>query len=442
MPLVIQQQPKLAVRVRGNAPAAINPRPPSVKNRTVDNSTGTLAKVLESKFVIPVVLRSIKAECLRFGGGVGATISRSTKTQGVENPENTTTPSPILQNSSITAARWNDSAGNKEYRVYVQETEGAIMEAAWASNRPMWNSSRITNEGDDIMLGTRLTSSVGYPHANSTLPLLTNVYFLGREGTVYERQSKQNGVWGDDHVNGLYTASSDSSTFSFWYESFDPREQILAVMFQEKTDNSLSIARYTSDETSENHWALTNTDLQIQVGSALAAAPIGSATDLRLYVSDTSGMMKVYRYNLTNDSISDPISTNFDFPPHTALSISTQDNRNYFTTTTLPECATRDNQQFTHLILFPTIDRSSLNFISWNCSSGFLNQTTRIEPILQSNRTYLGLANTLTSFDPEDQRVYVLFDAGDGPEIEEWEVPSGAQNANWKVRGTIPVAFT
>ncbi|KAI0528332.1 hypothetical protein GGR58DRAFT_529053 [Xylaria digitata] len=214
-----------------------------------------------------------------------------------------------------------------------------------------------------------------------------------------------------------------------WYENFDPREQILAVMFQDTADHTLSIAKYTSDEIREYPWSLSNTGLQIQVGSALAAGPIGAGTDFRLYVSDTSGTMKVYRYDLINDGISDPISTGFDFPPHTALSISTQDNRDYFTTTTLPECVA--DQQLTCLILFPTIDRNSLNFVSWNCSSGFLNQTTRIEPLLQSNRTYLGLASTVTSFDSEDQRVYVLFDAGNGPEIEEWEVPPRAQNANW-----------
>lgn len=42
------------------------------------------------------------------------------------------------------------------------------------------------------------------------------------------------------------------------------------------------------------------------------------------------------------------------------------------------------------------------------------------------------------SLDSKDQRVYVLFDAGDGPGIEEWQVPPYAQNANWKVLRRVP----
>ncbi|RWA05290.1 hypothetical protein EKO27_g9816 [Xylaria grammica] len=402
-------------------------------------------ETMESKALVALLILAIIGAGV--GGGVGATVGRGTRRQGAEqdagNRVNTTTiipPSLILGNSSVTAVHWKDSSGNKEYRVYVQEKDGSILEAAWASNMPTWNSSRITEEGYDIMLGTPLTSSVGYPHADSTLSLVKNVYYLGRAGTLYERQSpvKRVSVWGEEHANGLYTTSTDSTTLALWYETFDPLGQILAVVFQ-GADSSLSIAKYTSNGISEGPWSINNTGLQLQVGSALAAAPIGSGTGLRLYVAGTKGAMQVYQYNLTSDEISNPISTNLDILPHAALSISTQDNRDYFTSTTLPECATRDGHELTDLILFSTPDRSSLNFISWNCSSGFLDQTSYIAPLLQANRTYLGLTGTLTSFNPEDQRVYVLFDAGNGPEIEEWEVPPGAQNANWKVLGRVPV---
>lgn len=92
--------------------------------------------------------------------------------------------------------------------------------------------------------------------------------------------------------------------------------------------------------------------------------------------------------------------------------------------------------------MFPTGDQSSLTLVSWNCSSGFYNQTARIEPLLHANRTYLGLADTVTSLNSSDQRVYVLFDDGDGPKIEEWQVPTGSQDADWKVLGTVEVSLT
>ncbi|KAI3327054.1 hypothetical protein HD806DRAFT_485891 [Xylariaceae sp. AK1471] len=379
------------------------------------------------------------------GGGVGGSLAHRSHGHISSNPSNTTKSSPILQNSSISAVQWKDGSMNNQYRVYVQLKEGQILEAAWASNNPRWNTSTITDEGADIAPGTPITSSVGYPHVNTTFALVKNVYVVGRTGTLYERQSpykEQEGVWGNDNFSGLYTTSNGSSVLSFWYQSFETQDQILAILFQELGENSLSISKYTSNSTNDNPWVSKKQSLAIQAGSPLAAAPIGSRRDLRLYLGDPSGTMKQYRYNLTSDSLSDPTSTVFELQPRAPLCVSSQDNRNYFTTTTLPQCATEDDQQLTHLIMFPSPDRSSLSLVSWNCSSGFIDQKPKIEPLLQANRTYLGLANTLTSLDSEDQRVYVLFDGGNGPEIEEWQVPPGAQNADWKVLGRVPATLT
>ncbi|RWA12667.1 hypothetical protein EKO27_g2435 [Xylaria grammica] len=300
---------------------------------------------------------------------------------------------------------------------------------------------QITQEGTDIKLGTPIAAAVGPPYDNDTLSVtkrltLTQssggpsypkrVYFVGQTGSIYERESphkKQDSVWGNGQLSGKYTASNDSSIVSFWYRNSSPKAQILAVLFQDLGKNSLSIASYRSNKTVATHWQSTEQSLQTQDGSALAMAPIGDRRDLRF------------------SSLSDPISTRFDIPPGAPLSVSTQDNRDYFADITLPDCA-KHGQPLTHLIIFPTLDKKSLSLVSWNCSSGFLDQTTRLGPLLQANRTYLGLANTMTALDPEDQRVYVVFDAGDGPEIEEWQVPPGAQNAEWKVLGTIPVVLT
>lgn len=131
------------------------------------------------------------------------------------------------------------------------------------------------------------------------------------------------------------------------------------------------------------------------------------------------------------------LATIYTLAPHTPFCVSTQDNRNYYTTTTLPECA--EDAQLTHLLIFATADRSSLNLISWNCSSGFTDQQIQIAPLLKPDRVYLGLSSTLNSLSATNQRVYVLFDGGDGPEIEEWQVPEVSDNAKWKVLGSVPV---
>lgn len=123
---------------------------------------------------------------------------------------------------------------------------------------------------------------------------------------MYERHSPQEGLWGNDNFSGLYTASDESSIFSFWYQSIDTQTQILAILFQDVNDNALSIAKYTGDRTSQSSWTSIRQSIDIQMGSALAVAPVGSVrTDLRLYMGDPNGRMKVYQYDLTSDTLYD-----------------------------------------------------------------------------------------------------------------------------------------
>ena len=56
-----------------------------------------------------------------------------------------------------------------------------------------------------------------------------------------------------------------------------------------------------------------------------------------------------------------------------------------------------------------------------------------IQHMLRPNRTYLSLSTH------SGRRVYVLYDEGDGPEIEEWQVPVGGKNDGWSVVGGVPV---
>lgn len=153
--------------------------------------------------------------------------------------------------------------------------------------------------------------------------------------------------------------------------------------------------------------------------------------------------------------------TAFDLPPGTPICITTEDNRNYFSEATLPECARTNRGAFiTHLILFASPDGRDLNLVSWNCSSGFLTQKSRISDLLKPGRTYLGLSATpQTNLTYVDQRVYVLY-AEDGTasssgedqpqlKMEEWQVPASGggqvvpgQNGPLTLMGEVPMAPT
>jgi hypothetical protein len=135
--------------------------------------------------------------------------------------------------------------------------------------------------------------------------------------------------------------------------------------------------------------------------------------------------------------------TSIDMSPRTPFCVTIEDVRNLFTQSSLPECA-RSGIFVTHFLLFASPDRQSLSLVSWNCSSGFVPQQNRIEGLLKPNRTYLSLASTsASSLKFTDQRVYVLFDEGTGPQVEEWEVPASGgvdvagQNGPWRLHGTV-----
>lgn len=118
---------------------------------------------------------------------------------------------------------------------------------------------------------------------------------------MIERQSpyeNQTGIWGNDNFSGLYTSSNSSSLFSYWYQNFDTNLQILAVFFQELGANSLTIAKYVQNKTNDEPWQRAAQSMDIQEGSSLAAAPVGSRRDLRLYVGGSHGILKQYPYNI------------------------------------------------------------------------------------------------------------------------------------------------
>ncbi|KAK0620525.1 hypothetical protein B0T14DRAFT_497038 [Immersiella caudata] len=407
-----------------------------------------------------VVLGSVAAffvVAAAVGGGVGASFAMR-KTEGSSGNSTTTgSPNPInppFQNLSIAAVRWVDNSSISHYSVYTQSivsSQVRVLESAWDSRGQSWSVTPITDAGDGIFkAGTPIAASTGHPHSNKSIELVKTVFFVQPGGSMMERQSpykEVTGVWGNDNFSRMYGTSAASSIFSYWYQNFETRLQILSVFFQNLGANSLTVARYTENGDSWFPWLDVEHSIPIQDGSPIVAAPVtDDKPDLRLYIGGIDGKLKQYPYNLETNVLGSAVDIDLDMSPRTPLCVTMEDNRNRFRQSPLPECA-ESGTFLTHLLLFASPNRHSLSLVSWNCSSGFVPQQNRIEGLLKPNRTYLGLATTsASSLSFADQRVYVLFDEGAGPQVEEWEVPASGgtniggppQNGPWRLRGAVP----
>ncbi|EJT74826.1 hypothetical protein GGTG_08664 [Gaeumannomyces tritici R3-111a-1] len=220
------------------------------------------------------------------------------------------------------------------------------------------------------------------------------------------------------------------------------------LLYQTLGANSLSVSKYVSDRTSDLPWATQQLSLSILDGSPMALARIGNPTtrsDTRLYLANSDENMVQYQFDFQTGTLGRSSSTAFKLSPQSPLAVIARDNTGFYSRDTLPACARA--APYTHLVLFASPDRSSLSLVSWNCSGGFAEQTAKIKPLLlvrdRPGRTYLDLAapqpDGLANTTPSSGRVYVLFDAGDGPEVEEWEAPDGGTDAAWKVVGSVSV---
>ncbi|KAI0140003.1 hypothetical protein F4776DRAFT_677254 [Hypoxylon sp. NC0597] len=411
--------------------------------------SSTICGIYRKTFWVIIGLVAFVIIAAAIGGGVGGHFAhQNNETQNNQTSLNVTV---THQNLSIAALYWIDETNTSQYRIYYQPgNRTQVFESSWSSNNQTWTVSEIADPSLDIKFNTPLTSSAGYPHTNTSNALVKNVYFVQSPGTIIERQSPYKdlvGVWGDDNLSGLYTTSNSSLLFSYWYQNFDTRLQILAVFFQELGANSLTVGKYVQNNTDDEPWQSIQQSMSMQDGSSIVAAPVGSRRDLRLYVGGADGTMKQYPYNIETNVLGNAVNTAFDLAPHTPICVTIEDNRNYYTDATLPQCAQSNIGAFiTHLILFASADRKNLTLVSWNCSSGFEIQQSRIENLLLPDRTYLGLATTSASnLTFVGNRVYVLYDEGNGPEVEEWQIPSSGdssvsgQNGPWTRLGRVPI---
>ena len=118
-------------------------------------------------------------------------------------------------------------------------------------------------------------------------------------------------------------------------------------------------------------------------------------------------------------------ATGLTVEPRSPLAVVAQDNQPLFGTNPdpLPQCM--HDTPLTNLIIFTTPDRSLLVLNAWNCTAGFQDHTAEIQPLQKPNTTYLSLA-AMSDRNSGDGSLYIMFDSGNGPQVEEWTVPKHA----------------
>ena len=266
---------------------------------------------------------------------------------------------------------------------------------------------------------------------------------------LVERQAKANDsqAWEDDNFTGLYSGSNTTSLTALWCQNIWNVSQELVVLFQEDNfENGITQARYTSANSSSNPWVANNFPFAQPKGSTFAMSLVSyrSGKHLMLYTVGDNDKLGQHEYTIGDsvDSTSLVSMTSESATPLTVdsrapLAVVAQDNQPLYTTDTLPECT--QQTPLTNLIFFATPDRSSLVLSAWNCTVGFEDHTAEISPLQKPNTTYLALA-AMSDRATGDGDLYIMFDSGRGPEIEEWTVPKRAGDA-WEVSRKVDVDF-
>jgi hypothetical protein len=258
---------------------------------------------------------------------------------------------------------------------------------------------------------------------------------------LFERQAKSNdsNAWENDNFSGLYSGTNSTFLAAYWNQNLGTDEE-LVVLFQEPNfANGLTMGKYTSNVTSSYPWVANNFAFATPPGSTFALSPVGSGKDIMLYTVDTNNLLVQHEYTLNDNLTTDIISTtdkrkcsnpchkiqfnnahqrpatNLNVQPNSPITITRQDNTPLFTTDLLPECS--KSHPLTHLIVYTVADRSSLVLNTWNCTDGFIDTTEQIQAFMKPEATYLSLASH------GDAKIYVMYDQGNGPLIEEWTVP-------------------
>ncbi|KAK3723043.1 hypothetical protein LTR37_002189 [Vermiconidia calcicola] len=360
------------------------------------------------------------------GGTVGGMLSRQHQNNtgtSVSTSTNVThiKSSPILQDSKMTSLYYVDKHNITHYRVYFQNKTGILQESAWNSSTTGWTVTDISDSSVDVQMGTPLACADGYPHAMKNYTMVKNVYYSGTSGVLYERQAPINetgpAAWAENNFSGLYTAASDSSLAAYWVQDFENVNQTLNVMWQQpNAHNGLTLGQYTSDPNNSYPWVFTNLNYSIPAGSTFSLSHYGVENYLRVYSASMQNKVQQSVYYAANHTLTETQVTDFELPPGAPITALTQDNTPLFPTwADRPQCSWFLPP--TQLFLFGSADKSTVNAVTWNCSTGFVDITPSLQNVLKPKRDYLALSSH------NDGKVYVMFDAGDGPQIEQWTVP-------------------
>lgn len=129
--------------------------------------------------------------------------------------------------------------------------------------------------------------------------------------------------------------------------------------------------------------------------------------------------------------------TGLTVDPQSPLAVVAQDNRPLYTTDPKPGCMR--NAPLANFIFFAVPDRTSLVMNAWNCTSGFLDHTPEIKALQKANTIFLSLSAT-NDRATGDGSLYIMFDSGTGPQVEEWTVPKRAGDP-WVNSRNVTVDF-
>lgn len=254
---------------------------------------------------------------------------------------------------------------------------------------------------------------------------------------LVERQAAANNPnsWEDDNFTGLFSGSNSTHLTAFWCQNIWNSSQELVVLFQrDNFDNGITQARYTSANSTSNPWVTNNFPFAQPKGNTWAFSLVSyrSGKHLELYTVGEDDKLGQYEYTINDNvdstsvvSITSQSATPLTVDPEAPLAVVAQDNQPLFNdyNITLPECF--QETPLTQLILFTDPARHTLTLSAWNCTDGFEDHSAEIAPLQKENATILALA-AMSDRATGNGNVYIMFDAGKGPEVEEWTVPKRA----------------
>jgi len=418
--------------------------------------------------VLAVALVTIVAAAV--GGGVGAIPNRKddSKPQASNSstPTNTTTGARFA-NTGLAAMQWTDPNGTMHKRIYYQDKDNKVRESAWDNSTAFDTPWQINAISEASKPGTPIAAVAGWPHASYNYSLVSryllehrvptindhvqvkNVYYMSTDNELVERQAQANNsqAWEDDNFTGLYSGSNDTFLSSYWCQNIANVSQELVVLFQQDNfKNGITQARYASANSSSNPWVENNFPFAQPKGANFAMSLVSyrSGKHLMLYGIGDNDKLGQYEYTISDGvdstslvSLTSQSATPLTIDARAPLAVVAQDNQALYTTTTLPECY--QETPLTNLIFFATPDRSSLVMSAWNCTAGFEDHTAEIQPLQKANTTFLSLT-AMSDRATGDGNVYIMFDSGKGPEVEEWTVPKRAGEP-WTVSRKVDVDF-